>query len=371
MRVFSLIIPVFNEEKTLKDIISEVLTIENDIFFKNNNISLELVLIDDFSSDNSYNILKSFESPKMKVLKHSKNLGKGAAIKTGLMAATGDFIGIQDADMEYNPKEYIKLLKTMIENNADVVYGSRYLANDNKRVLNFWHTLMNKGLTLFSNMYTNLTLTDMETCYKLFKKDVIKKIAPKLKENRFGFEPEVTSYIAQEKCKIYECAISYNPRSYDEGKKIKAKDGFRALYCIMHYGKSSISLPFQFILYTLIGGICAIANILLFLFLTKIIDNLLINISISFVFSALLNYILCIIFLFKHNAHFKTFGEILAYIITLIIMGSVDYICTLAFLNLEMNNLLSKSLSNIVGLFGNFLLRKYFVFFEKKLWYTF
>lgn len=371
MSILSLIIPIYNEEKTLKEILDRVLKIEDNTFFKDNNISLELILVDDFSTDNSYNIIKNLENSKIKILKHSKNLGKGAAIKTGLIAANGDFIGIQDADSEYNPNEYIKLLKTMIENGADVVYGSRYLTQDNRRVLNFWHSFMNKGLTLFSNMYTNLAITDMETCYKLFKKDIIKSIAPKLKENRFGFEPEITSYIAQEKCNVYECAITYNPRNYDEGKKIKAKDGFRALYCIMHYGKSSISLPFQFILYTLIGGICAVANISLFLFLTKIIDNLLINISISFIFSALLNYLLCIIFLFKHNAHFKTFGEILAYIITLIIMGSIDYVCTLAFLNLEMNNLLSKSLSNIVGLFGNFLLRKYFVFFEKKLWYTF
>ena len=198
--------------------------------------------------------------------------------------------------------EYIKLLKPMIENDADVVYGSRYLKKDIRRVQKFWHTLMNKTLTMFSNMINDLNLTDMETCYKLFKKNVIKKIAPKLKENRFGFEPEITAHIAKGGYKIYECAIKYNPRTYEEGKKIKAKDGFRALYCILHYGASSAPMPIQFLLYVIIGGICTIVNIALFLILESIYHNIFLNVGIAFIISALLNYFLCIFFLFKHKS---------------------------------------------------------------------
>ena len=252
----------------------------------------------------------------------------------------------------------------LLENKADVSFGSRYLKQDTRRILYFWHTCMNKFLTLLTNMYTNLDITDMETCYKLFKKEVIKEIAPKLKENRFGFEPEVTIYVAKGNWRVYESAISYNPRTYEEGKKIKAKDGLRALYCIFHYGANTAPIPMQFILYLFIGAISAIANIISFMILTKIFNSLIINIAIAFIISALINYILCILILFRHKARWSSTFEIITYIITLIIMGTIDYYTTLGLLFIGLNNFWAKTISSGVGVIGNFLLRKYFVFPE-------
>lgn len=361
MKTLSLVIPVYNEAKTLRNIIDEVIKIKND------KINLELVLVDDCSTDGSYDIAMEIakEIPIVKVFKHEKNMGKGAALRTGFLSATGDYIGIQDADMEYNPQEYLKLLEPLLADEADVVYGSRYLRMVNRRVLYFWHTFMNKTLTLLTNMYTNLDITDMETCYKLFKKEVIQKIAPNLKENRFGFEPEVTVYVAKGHYRLYECAISYNPRTFEEGKKIGAKDGLRALYCIFHYGAHVAPLPMQFLLYLFIGGVSAIANIMFFLMFESAGLSLLYSVGLAFLISAMINYFLCIAILFRHKARWNTFGEILSYILTLIIMGSVDYGCTYALLVLGTGSFWAKTISSIIGVIGNFLLRKYFVFFEK------
>lgn len=361
MAKLSLVIPVYNEEISLKAIVERTLAIQKDL----GDIKLELIIVDDCSSDNSFVEAKKLESENIKVLKHDKNKGKGAALKTGFLEATGDYIGVQDADMEYSPNDYIKLLKPLIEDKADVCYGSRYLSRDSRRVLYFWHTFMNKGLTYLTNMYSNLDITDMETCYKLFKKDVIKSILPKLKENRFGFEPEVTMYVAQGKYRIYECAIHYSPRSYEEGKKIKPKDGLRALYCILHYGAHNAPIPMQFILYIIIGGICAIVNVLSFLIFMKMTLGVFVSVWLAFVIASLANYLLCIALLFKHKARFSTFGEVIAYIITLIIMGSLDYYCTNALLLLSLNNFWAKAVSSLIGVIGNFLFRKYFVFGKK------
>lgn len=361
MTVLSLIIPVYNEENTLRKIVNEVLKIKNPDF------ELELILVDDCSTDNSFKIANEIASeiPCVKIFKHDKNKGKGAALKTGFIEASGDFIGIQDADMEYDPKDYIKMMKPLLEDKADVVFGSRYLKPDTRRILYFWHTFMNKTLTLLTNMYTNLDITDMETCYKLFKRDVIKNIAPKLKENRFGFEPEVTVYVAKGKYRVYECAINYNPRTFEEGKKIGAKDGLRALYCILHYGAHTAPLPMQFILYLFIGGVSAIANILLFIFLDKALLPLKLSVWFAFIFSAMVNYFLCIALLFRHKARYTAFGEIISYIITLILMGYLDYACTYIFVLAGLGSFKSKTLSTLIGVIGNFLLRKYFVFAEK------
>ncbi len=242
MKTLSLIIPIYNEQKTLFDVVNEVSKLKKSDYFINNQIELELIIVDDCSNDDSFKIAKDIEKDfvnefeNIKVLKNEINLGKGYCIKKGFKEAKGDFVGIQDADMEYSPNDYIKLLKTMIDNDADVCYGSRYLKKDSRRVLGFYHSLINKFLTFLTNIVTNLDLTDMEVCYKLFKKEVITKIAPQLKENRFGFEVEMTIYCAKLGYRFFECAIDYNPRSFLEGKKIKAKDGFRALWCILKYG---------------------------------------------------------------------------------------------------------------------------------------
>lgn len=357
----SLIIPCYNEENTLETCVQRCLALcEHDV-------NLELVIVDDCSSDDSLVIAEKLRQDMssrctITVLKHEVNQGKGAALRTGFTHAQGDYVAIQDADMEYNPLDYLVLLKEMRENNADVVYGSRYLRPGSRRVLYFWHTWMNRTLTFASNMFTNLDITDMETCYKLFTKKSIQEIAPKLKENRFGFEPEITAYIAQHKLKIHECAITYNPRTHEEGKKIGWKDGVRALYCILHYSAHTAPLPMQILLYFFIGLSAAIANLIAFSGLLAASFSIFNAIILSFIFSALVNYYLCIKILFRHQARWSSFMEIATYALTVIVMCAIDYSVTLGLLSFGMSAIWSKAWASIVGFVGNFLLRKFFVF---------
>ncbi|MDD3377977.1 MAG: glycosyltransferase family 2 protein, partial [Candidatus Riflebacteria bacterium] len=217
----------YNEKNTLKDLILRVKA--SPVKDK------EIVIVDDFSTDGTRELLQE-ELHKLvdKVVYHDHNQGKGAALRTGFKEVTGDYVVIQDADMEYDPNEYPILLEPVIKKNADVVYGSRFAGGNAHRVLYFWHSLGNKFLTFLSNMFTDLNLTDMETCYKLFKREIIQSI--NIEENRFGFEPEITAKLAKMKCSIYEVGISYSGRTYEEGKKIGWKDGFRAIFVILKYG---------------------------------------------------------------------------------------------------------------------------------------
>lgn len=232
-KILTIIIPAYNEEETICTILNKINEVE---LIKN--LKKEIIIVDDFSDDLTLNEVENYitENPELniKVLKHATNKGKGSAIHSGINKATGDFIIVQDADLEYNPNEYNILLKPMLDGVADVVYGSRFIGGRPHRILFFWHSIGNRFLTFLSNMFTNLNLTDMETCYKLFKSDILKGI--QLKEKRFGFEPEITAKISKIKnIRIYEVGISYYGRTYQEGKKISWRDGFRAIYCIFKY----------------------------------------------------------------------------------------------------------------------------------------
>jgi len=222
----SVVIPCFNEKSTIMEIVEKV---KNE-----NNYDKEIIIIDDFSTDGTRELLKEKISNNIeKLILNDKNYGKGYSVREGIKAATGNIILIQDADLEYDPDDYPKLIEPIIKSKADVVYSSRFIGSEGKRVLFFWHRVGNFILTTLSNMFTNLNLTDMESCYKVFKSEVIKSID--LKENKFGFEPEVTAKIAKKKLRIYEVGIKYNGRTYSEGKKITWKDGFEALRCIIIY----------------------------------------------------------------------------------------------------------------------------------------
>jgi len=363
----SLIVPCYNEARTIETCIERVLDIS-----RGQNFSLELVIVDDASTDGSWQILEKIAARhnEIRIIKHEKNRGKGAALRTGFIHAAGDFVGIQDADAEYNPRDYLTMLEPLIDGRADVVYGSRYLRPDTRRVLYFWHTWMNKTLTCVSNMFTNLDITDMETCYKLFRREIIQKIAPQLKEERFGFEPEVTAKVAEAQCRVYECAISYNPRTYEEGKKIGWKDGVHALYCIFHYSAHVAPLPMQILIYLFIGGVSLLVNMFFFIGLTRAGIFLNHAIIVSFIVSALCNYLLCIAILFRHKARWNTGLELFWYILSVLIMGGIDFALTRLFIAIVPFFTLhwsgAKFLASIIGFIGNFTLRKIIVFQEKK-----
>jgi glycosyltransferase involved in cell wall biosynthesis len=354
----SIIVPCFNEEKTLEPCLQHVLRIQDA------SLSLEIIVVDDCSTDHSRKIAEALSEkyPEITVLSHEQNRGKGAALQTGFQHATGQIVAVQDADLEYDPVDLKRMVDPIASNKADVVLGSRFASGGTHRVLYFWHYMGNKFLTLLSNMFSDLNLTDMECCYKVFRREIIQKI--EIQESRFGIEPELVAKVAQLRVRIFEMGVSYSGRTYADGKKIGYRDGFRALYCIFHYNAGKAPVPIQFLIYILIGGFSALANLGLFWILSKmgVANN--ISIPTAFVLAAVFNYLLCITFLFRHNAKWKTVGEVSVYFLVVLVVGTIDYGTTIFLLKIETAPMLAKSSACLVGLLFNFAGRRYFVFPE-------
>jgi len=225
----SVVIPVYNERDTVRELVRRVQAVS---------IPKQIIVVDDGSTDGTRQVLAEIEAHQdLTILYHERNRGKGAALRTGFAHASGEIVIIQDADLEYDPAQYPELIQPIVEGKADVVYGSRFVTGGAHRVLYFWHFVANRALTTLSNMFTDLNLSDMETCYKVFRREVIQAIAPTLKQDRFGIEPELTAKVARRKYRIYEIGISYSGRTYEEGKKIGLRDAFKAFWCILRYWK--------------------------------------------------------------------------------------------------------------------------------------
>jgi dolichol-phosphate mannosyltransferase len=355
----SIIIPCYNEKNTLESCVDRVLSIQDET------LELEIIVVDDCSNDNSLEVARRLVEriPGLVLLTHKVNKGKGAALRTGIARATGDFVAIQDADLEYDPKDLKRLLIPLRNGDADVVLGSRFLSSDAHRVLYFWHSVGNRFLTTLSNMLTDLNLTDMETCYKVFRREIIQNI--EIEENRFGFEPEVVAKIAQRRLRIYEMGISYHGRTYAEGKKISMKDGWRTLYCVLKYNLPKVPIPMQFVFYTFIGGLSAIVNLLCFLGLLRVGVGLTPSALSAFFIAAFVNYWLSVTFLFRHKAKWSRIMEVLVYLGVVVAIGLVDLYSTRAFVAIGVNPALAKIFATAIDLVFNFAGRRFIVFPEK------
>jgi dolichol-phosphate mannosyltransferase len=354
----SVVVPCYNEGATLAACIESLLEIQDA------QLTLEIIIVDDGSSDDSVSVADALciAHDQVRLIRHAANRGKGAALRTGFAQASGDYVAVQDADLEYEPQDLKRLLEPLRSGVADVVFGSRFLSHGAHRVLYFWHSLGNAFLTLVSNVFTDLNLTDMETCYKVFRREIIQSI--EIEEDRFGVEPEVVAKVAHMRVRIYEMGISYHGRTYAEGKKIGVKDGFRALYAILRYNAHKAPLPVQFLLYLFIGGIAAASNLAVFLTLYQNGYSVHAAAPTAFAVAAAVNYFLCVLLLFRHNAQWSTPKEVLVYVVLVLGVAMLDLFITKGLLIAGAGPAAAKSIAILCGLLLNFAGRKYFVFYE-------
>ena len=358
MSTLSVVIPCYNEQATLEKCVERVLAIENE------RVRLELVIVDDCSTDLSVEVATSLaqKHPQIRLVRHDVNQGKGAALRTGFQEVSGDYVAVQDADLEYDPRDLLRLIEPLEDDHADVVYGSRFLSGGTHRVLYFWHSMGNRFLTFMSNMMTDLNLTDMETCYKVFKREIIQGI--EIKENRFGFEPEITAKIAHLRLRVYEMGISYHGRTYEEGKKIGWRDGVRAIYCVFRYNAHKAPAPIQFLIYLMIGGFAALANLAFFMGLVGSGFGVDVAAPVAFVLAAIVNYLLCVWILFRRHAQWQGFTEIFVYAVLVLAIATFDLFATKIAISAGLGLASAKLCATALGLILNFLARKYLVFRE-------
>jgi dolichol-phosphate mannosyltransferase len=352
----SVIIPCYNEMATLERCIADVMRIGSD------NLTLEIIVVDDHSTDASLLIAHNLAAQHdiIRVLRHARNMGKGAAIRSGISQASGNFIAIQDADLEYDPVDLLRLVEPLAAGKADVVIGSRFLSSGSHRVLYFWHSVGNKFLTLLSNMLTDLNLTDVECCYKVFRREALEDIT--IEENRFGFEPEIVAKISNKRLRIYEMSVSYNGRTYSEGKKITWKDGFKAIYCILHYNLPHCPPYIQFIAYLFVGGAAAIVNLYIFLLLHSFGTPIEIAAPIAFVVAAAVNYLLSVALVFRHKAKWGAVSEVIIYGVVVLVGVALDLFITQAVVSVGTPLAVAKITATAMVLMFNFLARRYLVF---------
>lgn len=352
----SIVIPCYNETETLDQCIERVRSIANDA------LDLEIVIVDDASSDDSLARAQALAEvhPEIRVFGHAVNQGKGAALRTGFREVTGDFVAVQDADLEYDPKDLLRLIEPLEAGKADIVLGSRFLSGGSHRVLNYWHSLGNRFLTLLSNLVTDLHLTDLETCYKVFRREVIQSI--EIEENRFGFEPEVVAKLAARKVRFYEMGISYDGRSYDEGKKIGASDGFRAIYCILKYNAQTAPIGVQFAVYLMIGAIAALVNFVVFGLLIGAGSGLGPSLVLAYGVAAAVNYALCVYLLFPTSGSAPFSSRTGTYLVVVLLLGALDFGMTRWLIGDGYGAMTAKALASASLPVLNFIARRFLVF---------
>lgn len=359
--VLSVVIPCYNEESTIEQCVGNVLEIQDE------SLEVEIIIVDDGSSDGSYSIIQGLEAKhdEIRAVEHSENQGKGAALSTGFEHATGDFVAIQDADLEYNPNELKDLIVPLINGDADVVFGSRFISSGAHRVLYFWHSVGNRLLTLLSNMLTDLNLTDMETCYKVFKRDIIQKVT--IEEKRFGFEPEIVAKISQLRVRIYEMGVSYRGRTYEEGKKIGFKDALRAVYCILHYNVHKAAWPLQFLLFLIFGSSTSILGAYSYYAMrcVKIAD------AIAYIVTSIgcgtLLYFICVLFLFRHRVRWSKWIEIAIFTIISGGLFWLNFVLLEQLFSKEFNQTSAKLISGFCLLILGYIFTRKIVFPEPPL----